>query len=40
MEDRIREHKERMKKGTSNVVTIDMISEIEAEILKLEGEHK
>jgi hypothetical protein len=25
-----------MRKGVSNVVTIDMISEIEAEIIKLE----
>lgn len=29
-----------MRKGISNVVTIEMISEIESEILKLESEHK
>ena len=29
-----------MKKGNNNVVTIEMIAEIESEIMKLEAEHK
>jgi multidrug resistance efflux pump len=40
IEEKIKENKEKMRKGNSNVVTVEMISEIEAEIIKLESEHK
>jgi low affinity Fe/Cu permease len=40
IEEKIRENKEKMRKGNNNVVTIEMIAEIESEIMKLEAEHK
>lgn len=35
IEEKIRENKEKMKKGTNNVVTVEMIADIEEEITKL-----
>jgi hypothetical protein len=41
IEEKLRENREKMKKGqASNVVTVEMISELEEEIMKLEAEHK
>lgn len=39
VEEKIKDSKDRLKKG-SNIVTIEMIAEIEEEIVKLESEYK